>query len=118
MVKRKAMFPSHCNVLFTEGDPLYLDKARKFPGRMLVVGADALIRMLDPEWGVEIEPMLEEFSKLQTDFFVFGRLVNGEFIRAVDAIREIKHLEHRRMFVPMDERWDISSTEIRAKETK
>ena len=63
--------------LFTEGDPLYLDKARRFPGRTFLIGVDALSRMLDPRWGTPVEPMLEEFQRLEARFRVAGRLVDG-----------------------------------------
>ena len=64
--------------LFTQNDPLYLDKARKFPGAKIVVGVDALIRMLDPKWGVAVEPLIAEFRALGTKFLVADREVNGQ----------------------------------------
>ena len=36
--------------LFTRKEPFYIDKARAFPGIPLVLGADAMVRMLDPKW--------------------------------------------------------------------
>lgn len=66
--------------MFTQDDPLYLDKARRFPGAAFVVGADAMERMLDPKWGVAVEPLLNEFRTLGTKFLVADREMNGKFM--------------------------------------
>lgn len=63
--------------MFTQDDPLYLDKARRFPGATFIVGVDALERMLDPVWGVPVEPLLNEFRELGTKFLVADRAVGG-----------------------------------------
>jgi len=65
--------------MFTQDDPLYLDKARRFPGAAFIVGVDAMERMLDPKWGVAVEPLLNEFRALGTTFLVSDREMNGVF---------------------------------------
>ena len=63
--------------MFTQDDPLYLDKARRFPGAKIIIGVDAFERMLDPKWGVEIKPLIKEFQTLGIRFLVADREVNG-----------------------------------------
>jgi len=105
-------------VLFSRQDPLYLDKARLHPGTPFVLGADALVRMLDPAWGAEPFAMLTEFESLRTSFYVFGRVVDvadGAFLSAEEAIAKVP-TAFRRMFFPIPGRWDFSSSAIRAAE--
>lgn len=122
MLQRAAMMKGY-NFLLTEDDPLYLDKARKFPGAHFIMGADALERMLDPKWGVDSLTLIKEFSELKTRFLVLGRLV-GEIYKTCDDIiteatfRDIEHvcrLGLTPMMIPVDFRLDISSSELRAK---
>jgi len=74
--------------MFTQDDPLYLDKARRFPGATFIVGVDAMDRMLDPKWGVAVQPLLAEFRALGTKFLVADREVNG----ALETLWDIKGL--------------------------
>jgi len=100
--------------VFTEGDALFLDKARRFPGRSILIGADALARMLEERWGAAIAPMLREFSELGTRFWVFGRTVNGQFMTAQNVLDAARvPVERRSMFRELDGRWDVSSTDVR-----
>jgi len=77
--------------IFTRDDPLYIDKARRFPGARILLGADALVRLLDPAWGQEIEPMVQEFRSLGIRFLVADREMNGELLTldSVEAPRDI-----------------------------
>jgi len=115
--------PTLCNVLerihllrgraclVTKGDPLFIDKARKFPGVAFAIGSDALVRLLDPVWGPPIEPMLAEFERLNTKFYVAGRLsTDGVFLRPEDVSIPPKY---RSMFITVPGRWDVSSSHIR-----
>jgi hypothetical protein len=104
------------NFLLTTGDALYIDKARNNPGASFVIGADALIRMLDPKWGIQTQDLLDEFAKLNTTFFVLGRLVDGRFLSLQDIEDQFPILhKYSNNFEPVPGRWDISSTEIRNK---
>ncbi len=109
---RRAKMLKHSKVLFTENDPFFLDKARAFPGRPIVIGADALLRMLDPKWGIEVTPMLKEYQQLGTLLLVFGREIEGVFFSAIDAIKNVPY-DYRHLFRPLPGRWDISSTALR-----
>jgi len=119
MLRRAAKLNCY-DVLFTRGDPLYIDKARRFPGRTFVIGADALLRMLDPKWGTDPEELLQELRQLRVEFLVFGRQVDGVFVDARQAIAKALSMSARvqgeyKLFVPVDGRWDISSTAARAR---
>jgi nicotinic acid mononucleotide adenylyltransferase len=121
MLRRAKMLDDE-SVLFSENDPLYIDKARLRPYTKFIIGADALIRMLDPKWGPAIEPMLSEFLRLGTHFYVFGRECDdgscpSNWVHAVDAIQQAGKFIHddytRRLFTPIDGRWNISSSQLR-----
>lgn len=66
--------------LFTWDDPLYLDKARAFPGAKILIGSDALVRMLDPKWGPDPMEMMDEFRHLGVRFLVADREQDGQII--------------------------------------
>lgn len=115
-VLRRAALLRGQDVIFTEGDPLYLEKARRFPGRAFVVGADAFVRMLDPKWGPSVPALVTELRDLGAHFYVIPRLVEGRFttlehIRAMDPYREAVSTLHVHA---VEGRWDVSSSEIRA----
>lgn len=116
LLQRAKMLQGH-NVIFTSGLPLYLDKAKAFPGAALVLGADAVIRMLDPKWGVDLLPLLKEFKELGTRFYVIGRIVNNKFVTADDIVKNLPDelSKYGYLFNHLDGRWDISSTELRNK---
>jgi nicotinic acid mononucleotide adenylyltransferase len=102
--------------LFTEGDPLYLDKARAFPGHEMILGADTLERMMNPSWGVTPEVLLEEFRMLHTRFYLFGReTADGTFQTADETIEKFVPDRYQVLFRPCHGRWNISSTGIRAR---
>lgn len=99
--------------MFTKGDALYLDKARAFPGVPMIIGSDALQRMLDPKWGPDPEELGEEFDRLGTFFYVTERALNGDQAVKVNDLYlpEGFHVE------VLPGRWDISSSEVRARAT-
>jgi nicotinamide mononucleotide (NMN) deamidase PncC len=107
--------------LFTWSNPLYLDKARAYPGIPIVMGADALIRMLDPKWGPNVLDMMKEFYELGTKFYVCGRMVDGKFTTLTDILMKLPEKEadwywndpKKTIFLPLDGRWDLSSTDLR-----
>lgn len=118
MFRRERREAIGTQVLFTEGDPLYIHKARRFPGIGFAIGADAALRMLDPEWGPPIVPMMQEFYDLRTRFYVFRRLMSGAFLGWQHVHARCLSLgvseTYQRVFVPMNNTIsEISSTEIR-----
>jgi hypothetical protein len=98
------------SIVLTEHDPLFIDKARQFPGAGIALGVDALLRMLDPSWGPDVGEMLEAFRRLRTTFYVVGRVVDGRWTTIDDApIPDA----FRDLFKSVDGRQDVSSTELR-----
>jgi nicotinic acid mononucleotide adenylyltransferase len=104
--------------LFTEGDPLYLDKARRFPGRTFLIGADAVARLLEVRWGAPIEPMLDELTKLGTRFRVTGRQSDGDHYVTADEVIATVPERFRSIFEAVEGRWDVSSTEARERSSR
>ena len=102
--------------LFTQDDPLYLDKARRFPGAKILVGVDAVERMLDPKWGVEIAPMLEEFRRLGIKFLVADREFDGKVI-TLDDIKDAPKDLCERILRPA-QHLTMSSTKVREAQTR
>jgi len=107
--------------LFTRKEPFYLDKARVFPGIPLVLGADAMVRMLDPKWGVDLEAMFKEFKKLETKLLIAGRTIGDKFVTVDDISKDLR-LQNphvwgyaQSVMLPISGRFDISSTELRNK---
>lgn len=108
MLGRVRHFLGKRDVLFMDGGALYRDKARRFPNSTFIIGTDALVRMLDPTWGVEPLTLLREFRELGTTFKV-GLRNDDQF-----EDMPIPH-EFRDMFTPMPRTVykDLSSTKIR-----
>lgn len=107
--------------LFTRKEPMYLDKARAFPGIPLVLGADAMVRMLDPKWGMDLEAMFKEFRKLETKLLIAGRTIGDKFVTVDDISKDLRlqnpHIwgYAQSVMLPISGRFDISSTELRNK---
>jgi hypothetical protein len=97
-------------IVLTEGDPLFVDKARQFPGAGIAVGVDAVLRMLDPSWGPGVMDVLQTFRALGTRLYVVGRVVEGRWT-TIDDLPIPR--EFRDLFWSVDGRHDISSTELR-----
>jgi hypothetical protein len=114
MLQRAKLLRGH-HILFTQ-DPLYIDKARAHPKMPLVIGADAMLRILDPQWG-NPEKQMKEFTKLGTEFWIASRLVDGKLITKDDIMAmiplwyDIDVLNFR----SIKGQWDISSTQLRDK---
>jgi nicotinic acid mononucleotide adenylyltransferase len=104
--------------VFTRDDPYYIDKARRYPYTPMLIGADALLRMFDPKWGLDSATMLNEFESLGTKFYVGGRNIDGAFVSLSDVLDKLPSNlwdSIERLCVEIDGRWDISSTELRNK---
>ncbi|HEX4338351.1 MAG TPA: hypothetical protein VH062_20740 [Polyangiaceae bacterium] len=107
LLRRARLLRGH-TTLFTRGEPLYLDKARRYPGSHFVIGTDALVRMLDPKWGHAVDALIDEFRRLGTRFYVTSRVIDGTLVTLHDLAGAPKDL-----CVEVPGRWDVSSTEIR-----
>jgi len=106
--------------LFTKDLPLYLDKVKAFPEVPLVMGADAMIRLLDPKWGKSPGDTIEELSQSQTKIYVASRQVDGKLMdvkQVLDGISnqltERQQMFGRLRFRDLPGQWDISSTQLR-----
>ena len=95
---------------FSKDDPLFVDKAAQRPSSTFVIGADVMRNILDPKWGIDPTEVLRRFRKYEACFFVLGRKVGDRFIECSDTPLPSGFED---MFVPLDGRIDISSTELR-----
>lgn len=105
------------NFLLTKDDGLFLDKARANPNAGFVLGADALLNMLNPKWykdPSDIGKMLEELNDLNVKFYIVGRLVDGTFMTLKDIQQQHPNIiNYCFLFCSVPGRWDVSSTELR-----
>ncbi len=113
LLRRAEQFRWRSPVLFTRDEPLFIDKARRFPGFGLLIGADVVLGLLNPKYyGSSVasrDAVLQEFHALGTRFYVVGREVDGTF-RTLDDI--VIPAEVRDLFVPVSGRWDIASRDL------
>jgi hypothetical protein len=71
--------------------------------------------MLDPKWGIEVVPLLEEFERLGTIFYVVGRTLGGKFTALANLFDlGLIPKDKAALFQQVPGRWDISSTAVRA----
>lgn len=120
MLSRAAQFrlerlDGHCGrVLFTQGDPLFVDKFKAHPQSKFLMGVDTFIRMLDPKWGPARAEVLEAIERYEIHVQVSDRVQEGITTRAADAIRQLVPLLQHRSFDVLDQLPpDVSSTELR-----
>jgi nicotinamide mononucleotide (NMN) deamidase PncC len=126
LLKRAKMLKGR-NVLFSVDTSLFINKSKSYIGMPILIGADTMLRMFDTKWGFSIEDLFKTFKENKTKFFVYGRMVDDEFVSGWDAIIKVlnkfkglnfyfihnNHLDHSCMFIDMVGRWDINSTELR-----
>ncbi len=115
--RRLEQFSRVGEVLVTRA-PTFVEKARIFPGRVFVIGADTVPRIVDPKYyggrDSEMLAALNELSGTDCRFLVAGRAGNsGAFVGLEDVEMPV---EFRHLFQPIPEsqfRVDVSSTGIR-----
>lgn len=110
MLKRAKLLGGR-DLLFTKDDPLYIDKARAFPGASFLIGADAVERMYDAAWCEDPATLTREFDSLGTWFYVAERKGADRFIRFHDIV--CNPIYDGFPGQAIHGRWDISSTEVR-----
>lgn len=102
-------------VLLSNDRGLYVDKALRYPGMGMLIGADAMMGILDPKYypggRIGLKIALETFETQGTMFYVAGREVGGVW-RTVSDIKV--PFGKRHLFLPIQGRWDVSSTQLRA----
>lgn len=104
--------------LFTQDIPKFIEKARRYPGSPLILGADTMLRILDPKWGIAPEALLKELNDLKVPLFVAGRMVDGKFTTRDDIVLSLPpdlRATYGWNISTLEGRWDISSTELRNK---
>ncbi len=97
--------------------PLFVDKARLFPGTIFIIGYDTAVRILDPRFyqgdQQKLQTSLEAIGSLGCRFLVAGRLTDAEFLSIADLPVPA---EFQDLFQPIPEdsfREDVSSSGIR-----
>jgi len=111
------------DTFFSVDMPMYIEKTRAYPGTPLIMGADTLLRILDPKWGVDARMMFNEMASYNTKIYVAQRMVDGKFIgwsdinNAIGALPELDNFDEiiNKVLFNLPGRWDISSTELRNK---
>ncbi|KAF7131578.1 hypothetical protein RHSIM_Rhsim09G0103900 [Rhododendron simsii] len=114
---RVKQFEKVGKTVIISNQPYFYKKAELFPGSAFVIGADTVVRLINPKYyGGDYEKMVETLAgckRTGTVFLVGGRNVDGVFKVLEDF--EIPE-ELRDMFIPIPPesfRIDISSTEMR-----
>lgn len=110
--RRASQFAGSAPLLLTRA-PLFVDKARLFPGSTFIIGADTATRLLDERFydGPDpLTPVLKELDSLGAHFLVAGRKRGDGFATLADV--QVPDA-YRDMFSSLEFREDISSTELR-----
>lgn len=103
--------------LWLTRSPTFDEKSRLFPGATFVVGSDTLARIADPRYygndPAACRSALERIASRGCRFLVFGRSLEGRYVRLgdLDLAEPLRSICRE---VPAEQfREDISSTEIR-----
>ena len=111
--RRAHQFAGRGSIALTRA-PLFVEKARLFPGSTFIIGADTAARLLDPRFYPDADGVsgaLDELAGLGARFVVAGRSRSGgDFVTLGDLTIPAAHKE---MFTGIDFRLDVSSTELR-----
>lgn len=101
----------------SEGDPLLVDKLKRYPGQNWVLGADTFDRILDPKWGPKPSEVLDCIAANATSVTVFpahtrdgGVLCLPDILKRYEGRINCPPLRHRHEVPP-----DVRSTTIREK---
>jgi len=115
LLERLSQFAGRFSIFVTNQAPTFITKAKMFPNSYFVVGYDTAERLLKKQYYNDSEEqlsnaMLELKNKLGCKFLVTGRVVNDRYHTLQDLTL---HKEFRDIFLPLDFRVDVSSTQIR-----
>lgn len=86
ILQRKKLLANE-TVFFTRELPLYIDLAKAYPGTPIVIGTDAIQRMLDPKWGPNVDVMVDQFCDLGTVFYVGERVIEGKVLTLAEVLK-------------------------------
>ncbi|WP_322822264.1 hypothetical protein [Chloroflexus sp.] len=118
--RRVAQFQHRHHVILAAA-PLFVQKARLYPGRAFVLGYDTALRLVTPRYYGDEAAMFAAFAELAAAgcrFFVAGRQINGRFYTLADLQLPAGY---EQLFTPIPEdlfRRDISSTELRERRAR
>lgn len=137
IARRLGQFAWRHLAMIGHGDGLYVEKARRFPGFDIIIGADALLGLLDDRHYIEpyrerIASManeqdrtvygqnphwlaLRDIQELKGRFLVSGRLMDGTYLDPIEIINSKVYWPFRELFVPISGGADVSSTALRAR---
>ena len=113
--RRVAQFAGRHTVILAAA-PLFVQKARLYPGRAFVMGYDTALRLVTPAYYGSEAAMLAAFAAIAAAncrFFVAGRQIDGRFYTLADLTLPVAYAQ---LFTPIPEdlfRRDISSTQLR-----
>jgi hypothetical protein len=110
--ERALQFRGRWPVLVSEGLPLFIDKARAYGGFSFVLGLDTAVRLFEVRYfkgESERDAIAEELRALGVRFYVCDR---GDDPLALPAL--LADVRFEGLFVPVQVRFPISSSEIRA----
>jgi hypothetical protein len=117
---RAAQFAGRAPVVLS-WEPLFAAKARLFPGAIFVLGADTAARLVATRFyggsACAMSAALDELAAHGCGILVAGRRFEGRYVTLADLAARIPE-RHRGLFQALPEemfRYDISSTEIRAR---
>jgi hypothetical protein len=115
LMDRLSQFAGWADVAITAA-PLFVEKARLFPGSTFVIGADTAARLVQAHYYGGEQPMLAAFATIRAQgcrFLVAGRLAKGQF-RTLDDLPIPESLADLLSAIPPELfRADISSTQLR-----
>lgn len=118
VLQRMKLLRGH-DLLVTQGDPMYIQKAERFPNTPIVMGSDAFDRICDPSWGLNVRATLQKFESLGTEFYVSSRPFQSPDKLSMGRLTPEKVLVNRgltdfsHLVRPLEGHWSISSSEIR-----
>jgi nicotinic acid mononucleotide adenylyltransferase len=106
---------SPVNLLFTEKDPLFIQKFQAFQDCTFVMGVDTFTRMVDPKWGVDATAIWKAAEDSRVTVCVVDRIRDGVITRADEAIQAFVPQNHRGRWKVLEgvHVVDISSTQLR-----
>lgn len=114
MMDRTEQFLWRWPIAYLPEAGLYVEKANRFPGVSMLIGADVVYGILNPKYyggEGELDLAMQRLMQLGTKFFVTGREVRDRGFQTLDDI-PIPN-KYRQLFLPVAGRWDMSSTELR-----
>ncbi|KAG0456402.1 hypothetical protein HPP92_024190 [Vanilla planifolia] len=115
--RRVEQFKKLGKTVIISNQPYFYKKAELFPGSAFVIGADTVLRLINPKYyGGDRGKMLEILHGCKSSgsrFLVGGRMVDGVF-KVLEDFDVPQELNDMFISIPADRfRMDISSTEIR-----